>query len=161
MVIEQKQWFDVKIFSLMISAKPTTSLLKINNNKKKLFTHCLANRMHKSRELWPQKALSDRLFSDSCVNHTKAQCVNLTVVLCIWHCNLKLLCYLNILKCTLNETAGAATLLLENSNTCLRKTLRQVKELSKAARNHFQLLLCRYNLLSIPTFTCNGNRFAF
>lgn len=27
--------------------------------------------------------------------------------------------------------------------------------------NHFQLFLCRSNLLSIPTFTCNGNRFAF
>lgn len=70
-------------------------------------------------------------------------------------------CYLNIPKCTLYQTAGAATLLLQHGNTCLVKTLRLVKELSKAARNGFQLLLFRYNLLSIPTFTCNGNRFAF
>lgn len=27
--------------------------------------------------------------------------------------------------------------------------------------NNFQLFLCRSNLLSIPTFTCNSNRFAF
>lgn len=148
----------------MIPAKPTTASCFKNKQTTPplLFPHwCLSTRVHESRELWPQRALHDRLFSDSCVNHTKAPCVNLIVPLCAWHCNFKLLCYLNILKCTLYKTAGAATLLLEHGNTCLRKTLRLVKELSKAARNHFQLLLCRYNLLSIPTFTCNGNRFAF
>lgn len=148
----------------MIPAKPTTTrVLKSNKQTPPpLFPHwCLASRVHESRKLWPQSASHDRLISNSCVNHTKAPCINLTVSLCAWHCNFKILCYLNILKCTLYKTAGAATFLLEHSDTCLRKTLRLVKELSKAARNHFQLLLCRYNLLSIPTFTCNGNRFAF
>lgn len=170
MIVEQGKQIAVKIPILVIPAKPTTTgVLKTNkptpptpSARLPFFPRwCLASRVHESRELWPRRALHDRLFSDSCVNHTKAPCADLTEPLCAWHCNLKLLCYSNTLKCTLYKTAGAATLLLEHGNASLRKTLRLVKELSKAARNHFQLLLCRYNLLSIPTFTCNGNRFAF
>lgn len=152
----KRKQIAVEIPSLVISANSTSTSIKKNKQISPSFPcWCLG-----SRELWLQKALPDRLFSDSCVGHAKAPCVHLTMALCAWHCNFKILCYLNIQKCTLYQTAGAATLLLQHGNTCLVKT-EACERVKQSSQKRFSAFTFRYNLLSIPTFTCNGNRFAF